>query len=115
MSAPQQAEEGVKLPAIYVVGGAQGEGQVRDLSREGLFLHSAMLPKEGERVVIKFTTPEGRDIAVQGTVRWNTIRRADKSSPSGFGVRLSSFGNDYAAFVEHLLQTKDRRSSPRTG
>ncbi len=50
----------VSLPAIYFVGSAQGLGRVRNLSSNGLFLRGSLLPKEGEHVVIKLTTPDGR-------------------------------------------------------
>ncbi len=35
----------VSILARYIVGGAGGEGLIMDLSREGLFLRSPMLPK----------------------------------------------------------------------
>ncbi len=71
-----------------------------------------MLPKEGEHVVIKFTTPNGREITVEGTVRWATPAHADdKSAPLGFGVELSSYGDDYLVVVEDFLSTQH----PSTG
>ncbi len=106
----ERAEVG--LPATYFVGHAQGEGHVENLSADGLFLRSPMLPKEGERLVIAFTTPDGRKVAVEGTIRW-TIE--DTTVPSGFGVRLSSFGDDYLVAVEEFLNAKDRRSASSTG
>ncbi len=63
-----------------------------------------MLPKDGEHVVIKLTTPDGREIKVEGTVRWATPTR-------GFGVELSSYGADYLVVVEDFLRKQD----PSTG
>ena len=97
------------LPAIYSVGGARGEGRIGDLSHLGLFLQSPLLPPEGERVVISFTTPEEAEIVVQGTVQWNT----GKAVPAGFGVRLSSCGRDYVAFVNDLLHAKTDRDTDK--
>ena len=75
-----------------------------------------MLPKEGEHVVIKFTIPNGREITVEGTVRWATHTHAgDTSVPLGFalgfGVELSSYGNDYRVVVDDFLGTQH----PSTG
>ncbi len=64
-----------------------------------------MLPKEGELIVTKFTTPNGRKITVKGTVRWAT------HAHSGFGVELSSYENDYLVVVEGFLSTQH----PSTG
>ncbi len=124
----RQGRAEVSLPAIYFVdsaqsegligdlsrdglfvGGAQGEGRVRNLSRDGLFLQGALLPKEGDRVVIKFTTPNRRGITVEGTVRW--AMHDVKSCPWGFGVELSSYGDDYRVVVEDYLGTQH----PSTG
>ncbi len=95
MSRQERAK--VSLPAIYHVGGDQGEGLVGNLSRAGLFLQGPMLPKEGEHVVIKFTTPNGREITVEGTVRWATRTDAGDTSvpmgvPLGFGVNSPAMG-----------------------
>ncbi len=108
----RQGRAKVGLPAIYFVGSAQGEGRVENLSRDGLFLRSPMLPKEGEHVVIKLTTPNGTEITVEGIIRWATHANADdKGAPLGFGVELSSHGDDYLVVVEDFLSTQD----PSTG
>ncbi len=99
----RQERAEVSLPAIYRVGSTQGEGLVGKLSRDGLFLRGPMLLKVGEHVVIKFTTPNGREITVKGTVRWATHAHADDKSASG--VRVSSYGDDYLVAVEDFLST----------
>ncbi len=98
----------VSIPARYVVGDAEGEGRIMDLSRSGLFLQSPMLPKEGEQIVISFRMSEGREIEVRGTVQWNTVPLAPgQSAPSGFGVRLSRWGIDYSLFLWKLMQADE--------
>ncbi len=59
--------------------------------------------------MIKFKTPNGREIKVEGTVRWATHAPADdKSVPLGFfGVELSSYGDDYLVVVEDFLRKQD--------
>ncbi len=107
----RQGRAEVSLPAIYFLGGARGEGVVGNLSSNGLFLQGSLLPKEGEHVVIKFTAPDGREITVEGTTRWTRwathAHADDKSAPSGFGVELSSYGNDYLVVVEDFLRKQD--------
>ncbi len=104
----RQGRAEVSLPAIYFLGGARGEGLVGNLSRDGLFLRGPMLPKEGEHVVIKFETPNGREITVEGTVRWaKHVHADDKGVPLGFGVELSSYENDYLVVVEDFLRKQD--------
>ncbi len=106
----------VSIPARYVVGGAEGEGRILDLSRGGLFLRSPMLPKEGEQIVISFGTSEGREIEVRGTVQWNTVQLAPgQSVPSGFGVRLSRWGTDYSSFLSKLVRADEGEGIPGSG
>ncbi len=106
----RQGRVEVGLPAIYFLGGAQGVGRVRNLSQNGLFLWGSLLPKEGEHVVIKLTTPNGREITVEGTVRWAAHIDADDDrthlTPLGFGVELSSCADDYRVVVEDYLGTQ---------
>ena len=64
-----------------------------------------MLPKEDERVVITFTTPNERKVEVEGCIQRIT---EDATVSSGFGVSLSSFGDDYLVVVEDFLKSKDR-------
>ena len=104
----RQGRAEVSLPAIYFVGFAQGLGLVGNLSHDGLFLWGSLLPNEGEHLLIKFTTPNGREITVEGTIRWAAHAHADdKSVPWGFGVELSSYGDDYLVVVEDFLRKQD--------
>lgn len=103
MSRQERVE--VSLPATYIAGHARGKGHVQSLSADGLSLRTPMLLKEGERVVIRFTTPNGRKVEVKGSIRWIT---EDTTAPSGFGVRLSSFGDDYLVVVEDFLKAKNK-------
>ncbi len=103
MSRQERVE--VSLPATYIAGHARGKGYVKTLSADGLCLRTPMLLKEGEHVVIAFTTPNGRKVAVEGSIRWIT---EDTTTPSGFGVRLSRFGDDYLVVVEDFLKAKNK-------
>ena len=101
MNRQERAE--VSLPATYVAGHAAGEGYVQNLSADGLSLRTPMLLKEGERVVITFSTPNGRKVEVEGSIRWIT---EVTTALSGCGVRLSRFGDDYLVVVEDFLKAK---------
>ncbi len=112
MSRLERAE--VSLPGYLCRGPAQGQGNVQNLSADGLYLRTPMLPKEGERVVITFTTPNERKVEVEGVIQWVTVTE-DTTGHSGFGVSLSSFGDDYLVVVEDFLKSKDRTSGSSTG
>ncbi len=103
MKDPKRIKAPLGVPAWFTLRGARGEGKISDLSFEGLFVHSPMLPREGEEIAVSFQVPGADEITVHGAVRWNTST-ADPSVGlrSGFGVRLSRFGVDYSAFLNSL-------------
>ena len=99
---------GDRLRSHFQIGEARGEGHISDLSSEGLFVHSPLLPEDGAIASIAFQTPEGHEITVQGRVRWSTRDTgAITGFRSGFGVRLSRFGTDYSAFLNALRRRQD--------
>ena len=89
----------VVLAARFRVGDEKGEGEIGNLSLEGLFLCTPVVRSEGELIEVEFTTPNGRVITVAGSVRW--------SASLGFGVELSDFGDDYRIVAEDYLQGRD--------
>ena len=80
------------IRAEFSAGAAHGYGRLLDISAEGLFVRSALLPPRGP-VHVVLRTPTGREIRVAGEVRWNTAGKRFRAS--GFGVRLSGTGRDY--------------------
>jgi hypothetical protein len=86
--------------AEFVTETSRGDGRVQDLSSDGFFVRSPLLPPDGVRVAVVLVSPSGRKIAVEGTVRWNTASLTDRGERSGFGVRLTRFGDDYLHFAD---------------
>ncbi len=89
--------------AAFISDNSRGEGWVQEVSPEGLFLRSPMLPPDGTVVKVLIGCPSGRKIAVEGVVRWNTAPMPERGHSSGFGVRLTKFGDEYQAFVDGAL------------
>jgi hypothetical protein len=81
----------------------RGEGRVQNVSREGLFVRTPLLPPDGIRVTVVFEPESRRKIAVDGIVRWNTAPLRGPSTASGFGVRLTRFSDDYIRFVDGAI------------
>jgi hypothetical protein len=89
--------------AVFVCEQARGEGRVHDISREGFFIRSPLLPRDGAPIAVMLELPSGRRIAVRGIVRWNTAALPNRAETSGFGIQLASFDSDYGHFVDGAL------------
>jgi hypothetical protein len=61
-----------RIPAAFEAGQLRGKGHIKNVSKEGLFLRSAVLPPVGEDVRVIFHDRTGTKIEVRGTVRWTT-------------------------------------------
>lgn len=88
----------VAEPAIIVWSRGDVVGEIRDLSRQGMFIALAR-PGDvvGSRVVVRIGPSYPRaSIAVAGVVRWRDDR--------GFGVELSNVGADEAYAIEMLMR-----------
>ena len=81
-----------------------GKGYIRNVSRDGMFLRTDVLPAPGEPVSVTFVDLRGHKVEVDGTVRWNTgqLDPAEHAKP-GFGMRIEHARSDYLAFYEQLL------------
>lgn len=84
------------LPGSFAtLGGTRGEGSVLNISPEGLFFATPLLPESGTRGSVAFVGTDGETLEVHGEVRWNT--RGVAYETSGFGMR-----------IEHPCQAFDR-------
>ena len=92
-----------RLDANFEAEHARGQGRIRDVSRHGLFVVSPLLPPDGSVIELVFETPSSRPITITGVVRWNTLPLAGRRTASGFGVQLTTFGDDFSHFVEGAL------------
>jgi hypothetical protein len=112
----QPAEE---IRAEFVAGTARGSGTLLDLSADGLFVRTPLLPRSGPVAMVLFT-PRGNEVRVAGLVRWNTARTSFRAT--GFGVRLTASGADYSALLESAqsrargaTRSRSRAAPPGSG
>jgi hypothetical protein len=93
-----------RIPARFETASVKSGGYVKNLSKEGLFVRSDVLPMPGDAVTVRFETPEGRKLELAGVVRWTTAQIGDPEHvKGGFGVQLDAEDGDWASFFEEVL------------
>ena len=100
------------IAATFAVGTALGQGWVENLSRDGLFLRTPVLPKGGEAIRLALQPPTGPSIEVRGRVRWKSTILAE-ARPTGFGVALFDYGSDYSALLGRVIRERDETTADR--
>ena len=103
------------VDVTYVAGNSRGEGRVEDVSRNGFFIRSTMLPADGSQIEAILKTNGGTLIAVEGRVCWNTASVPSKLTQSGFGVYVSNHGAEYVGFVEGVIAAGEQLVTTVTG
>jgi hypothetical protein len=93
-----------RIPAAFEAGSLRGKGHVKNVSKEGLFLRSSVLPPVGCDVRVIFHDRNGSKIQVLGTVRWTTdqLPASEKAKP-GFGVYIPRGNGEFDEFFEQIL------------
>ena len=91
------------IRAAFEAGELRGVGHVKNISKEGLFLRSDILPAPGSEIRILFHDRRGDKIELFGSVRWTTAQLAEKRARPGFGVQLSSQDDAFRSFYEEML------------
>jgi hypothetical protein len=93
-----------RIPAAFEAGTLRGKGHVKNVSKEGLFVRSSVLPPVGSDVRVIFHDRNGSKIEIRGTVRWTTdqLPAAEKAKP-GFGVYIARGNEDFDEFFGQIL------------
>jgi hypothetical protein len=93
-----------RIPAAFESGSLRGKGHIKNVSKEGLFLRSSVLPPVGTEVRVIFPARNGSKIEVHGMVRWTTdqLPPAEKAKP-GFGVYIPRGNEEFDEFFEQIL------------
>ena len=91
------------IRAAFEAGELRGVGHVKNISKEGLFLRSDILPPPGSEIRILFHDRRGDKIELHGCVRWTTAQLPDKSARPGFGVQLTGPDDAFRQFYEEIL------------
>jgi hypothetical protein len=93
-----------RIPAAFEAGMLRGKGHVKNVSKEGLFVRSSVLPPVGSDVRVIFHDRNGSKIEVRGTVRWTTDQLAsDEKAKPGFGVYIPRGNEDFDEFFGQIL------------
>jgi hypothetical protein len=85
----------------YVAEGAESVGKLLDVSRSGVSIRAAELPRPGAIVALQFESPVGKLVDVRGEVRWSEPER--DGHPDSFGVRLHEPPKEFREFVAWAL------------
>ena len=96
----------VRIEAEFFCGQSSGRGFVEDMSEDGFFVRSSLLPAEGSDAIVTLKL-ERRRIAVKGTVAWNSAGGSGKRV--GFGVALVDPPPLYLQLVDNALDDAQRR------
>ena len=93
-----------RIPAAFEAGKLRGKGYIKNISKEGLFVRTSILPPAGSPVRIVFHDRHGSKVEVRGTIRWSTAQLPpeEKAKP-GFGVYSESGNDEFSEFFEHIL------------
>ena len=92
-----------RIPAFFISGSLHGDGYIKNLSREGLFMRTDNLPEPEEPVQILIKSSDGRKIEVNGTVRWTTAQFPGREEHAGFGMHVDPLTDAYRDFYQNLL------------
>ena len=93
-----------RIHATFVAGNTRGDGHIKNMSPDGLFLRTDTLPVRGDPVCVVFNLPDGSKVEVAGTVRWSTAQLAQsEEAKAGFGMLIDPQNDLYLEFYEGLL------------
>ena len=92
-----------RIPAFFMCGTLHGDGYIKNLSKEGLFMRTDLLPAPGEMVQILIQARDGHKVEVTGTVRWNTAQFPGRDPHPGFGMQIEPVTSEYRELYESIL------------
>lgn len=93
-----------RIPAKFSSPTMHGTGHVKNLSKQGLFMRTNVLPQPGEEVAVVILTRDRRKIEVIGTVRWTTAQLPNGTpAQPGFGVHIDRASDEFVEFFTDLL------------
>lgn len=93
-----------RVPVYFQCGVFRGAGRIKNISKEGLFVRSAVLPEPGDRVRIMLESSDGSKLEFRGEVRWTTAQLPPGPTVQpGFGVLIEDVEFGYLEFFEDML------------
>ena len=97
-----------EIPQItvrFLADGQESIGTLQNVSRAGVCIRSAEVPRPGVLVALGFDSPHGSFVDLRGEVRWNT-RGLTGRTPEGFGVRLHEPPREFREFFLWVLEQR---------
>jgi len=93
-----------RIPIRFTSGPIQGEGYLRNLSKQGMFIRADRLPEPRHDLQVVIDTPDGTKLELNCHVMWTTaeLPDADNVAP-GFGVSVLPGNDGFLEFYERLL------------
>lgn len=88
--------------------GCEAIGQLKNVSRAGVFVSTGELPRPGAPVALQFESPAGEAVNLRGEVRWISQGAPDSRVPTGFGVLLREPPREYRAFFLWALDQAEK-------
>jgi hypothetical protein len=94
-----------RIPARFQAGPLRGQGHIKNVSRQGVFVRADALPDPGTPVQILFLDRTQQKVEITGTVRWTTdqLPGVTADTPKGFGVLVDEPCPAFLDFFEQIL------------
>lgn len=93
-----------RIPAKFSSPTMRGTGHVKNLSKQGLFMRSNVLPGPSEEVSVVILASERRKIEVIGRVLWTTAQLGGRTpAQPGFGMCIERASDEFVEFFSDLL------------
>jgi len=89
--------------------GTEGVGHLKNVSRSGMCVRSADLPRPGVTIALQFEAPTtGAPVNLRGEVRWSSDRLGADTSQSGFGVLLHEPPTQFREFFRWAIEQLEK-------
>jgi len=93
-----------RLEARFQAGALRGTGYLKNVSKQGMFLRTSVLPAVGSEVRIFLRDRRGAEVEIVGNVRWTTkqLPASAKAQP-GFGISIARDDQAFTELFEQIL------------
>ena len=89
--------------------GSEGIGHLKNVSRAGLSVRSADLPRPGVAIALQFEVPAtGVLVNLRGEVCWSSDRLGSETSQAGFGVMLHEPSPQFSDFFRWAVEQLEK-------
>ncbi len=94
----------ILIPTDFVAGPVRAQGKIRNLGSRGLYIGTGSVPEEGDSIRLRFESPDGEPVSVEGLVWWTTGERELRWEEQGFGVCLLAASASYRTMIDRLIR-----------